>query len=411
MSRKVVQINVCANCLSTGRITEGIGLQAQANGFESYVAYGRFAKPSQNKLLQIGSRKDYLMHGFFSRIFDDHGLHSKAATRNLIQQMDKIQPDIVHLHNIHGFFLNYPLLFDYLRVKRIPAVWTLHDCWPFTGHCAHFDYVKCGRWLSGCHNCPQKKTYPASYVFDRSRQNWLDKKRCFTSLDNMVIVPVSHWLGDLVKQSFLGKYPVQIIYNGIDTDVFKPADPDIVLDKYGWGNDKILLGVASTWSSRKGFADFLELSKILPSGYRIVLVGLSDRQKKGLPGNVTGISRTESVQELAELYSASNVVLNLSYEETFGLTSVEGFACGTPGIAYDRTASPELFVDGVGQVVKAGDIAALWRAIQETTSLDKSSYLQCCRQHAVANFRQQDRFREYIKLYQTFFPKREVYHV
>lgn len=409
--KRVLQINVVANCLSTGRITEGIGLQAQANGFESYVAYGRFAKPSQNKLLQIGSRKDYLVHGVFSHFFDDHGLRSKTATKLFIQEMDKIQPDVVHLHNIHGYFLNYPLLFDYLREKKIPVVWTLHDCWPFTGHCAYFDYAGCNRWQSGCHDCPQKKTFPASYVFDRSRQNWLDKKRCFTSLDNMVIVPVSHWLGDLVKQSFLGKYPVQTIYNGIDTDVFKPADANIARGKYGWGRDKILLGVASTWSPRKGLADFIELAKILPVGYRIVLVGLSDKQQETLPGNVTGISRTESVRELAELYSAADCFINPTREDNYPTTNLEALSCGTPVITYRTGGSPESLANGVGQVVKAGDIAALWRAIQEMTSLDKSSYFQCCRQHAVANFRQQDRFREYIKLYQTFFPKREVYHV
>ena len=251
--KRLLQINTIANSGSTGRIAEGIGNASVEAGYSSFVAYGRFANPSSSHLIRIGQKKDYLIHGVRSRIFDDHGMGSVAATRALLKQMDEIQPDIVHLHNIHGYYLNYPLLFQYLNVKNIPVVWTLHDCWPFTGHCAYFDYCGCDKWKNGCSHCPQKKTYPASYVFDRSRQNWLDKKHYFTLPARMEIVAVSNWLGGLIRESFLGKYSVHTIYNGIDTSVFRPYPIAATRAKYGWDNDQIiLLGVASMWSPRKG---------------------------------------------------------------------------------------------------------------------------------------------------------------
>ena len=299
---KLLQINVTANSGSTGRIAEGIGLVAQSAGFESWIAYGRVGRESTSNLIQIGTKYDFLEHGFESRIFDNHGLGSRSATRSFIQKMEQRKPDIIHLHNIHGYYLNYLLLFQYLSKADIPVVWTLHDCWAFTGHCAYFDYAGCNRWQTECHHCPQKRTYPASYLFDRSKQNWRDKKHYFTLPKRMTIVPVSNWLGDLVKQSFLGKYPVQVIHNGIDTDVFRPYSPEIAKAKYGMEDKKVLLGAASVWSPRKGLRDFIELAKILPQEYQIILVGLSRNQAKRLPENITAIPRTESTQALAELY-------------------------------------------------------------------------------------------------------------
>ena len=250
-----------------------------------------------------------------------------------------------------------------------------------------------------------EKTYPASYVFDRSRQNWLDKKHYFTLPARMEIVAVSNWLGGLIRESFLGKYSVHTIYNGIDTSVFRPYPIAATRAKYGWDNDQIiLLGVASMWSPRKGLADFIELSKILPENYRIVLIGLNEKQMKNLPANITAFAKTESVQMLAELYSIANVSLNLSYEETMGLTTVEAFACGTPGIVYDKTASPELIKsDDVGFIVPAGNINVLFDVISRVLSQKKESYIKNCRSYALANFRQEDRFQEYVNLYQRLF--------
>ena len=394
--KTLIQINTVANSGSTGRIAEGIGNAAMASGYSSYIAYGRFANSSSSKLIQIGRKKDYLLHGIRSRILDDHGFGSGTATQTLLRQMDEMKPDIVHLHNIHGYYLNYPLLFEYLKNKNVPVVWTLHDCWAFTGHCAYFDYANCDKWKNGCCHCPQKKTYPASYIFDRSKQNWLDKKHYYTLPEQRVIVPCSHWLGGLVKESFLGKYPVKVIHNGIDTSVFQPYPESGVRAKYGWEGLKILLGVASNWSPRKGLQDFIKLSGMLPDGYRIVLVGLSEEQIKDLPANITAFTRTESVQMLAELYSVADVFLNLTWEDNYPTTNLEAISCGTPVITYRTGGSPESVTDDTGLVVGQGDLQGVLHAV---SSIRKD--VEICRAYALANFRQEDRFQEYIDLYDS----------
>ena len=397
----ILQINTVANSGSTGRIAEEIGLLAMQEGMQSFIAYGRWAMPSKSNLIKISSKLDCVWHGIESRIFDNHGLCSKRSTKNFISQIEKINPDIIHLHNIHGYYLNYPILFEYLAKKNIPVVWTLHDCWAFTGHCAYYDFCACDKWKTQCLDCPQKNTYPASFVFDRSAKNYRDKKHCFTMPEKMVTVPVSQWLAGEVADSFLQHYQRKVILNGVDTDVFHPYEQDEMKRKFGWQNKKVLLGVASVWSPRKGFSDYLELAKVLPADYLIVLVGLSDKQQKMLPANMVGIPRTESVEQLAQMYSAADIVLNLSYEETFGMTTVEGFACGTPGIAYNKTASPELFIPGTGHVVAAGNIDLLNEKIRELVKDGKKQYTALCREHALAKYRKQDKFQEYIDLYKN----------
>lgn len=394
--KNLIQINTVANSGSTGRIAEGIGFSARTNGFESYIAYGRWSMPSESHLIRIGSKADYLWHGIESRGMDNHGLGSRRATRAFLNTVDKISPGIVHLHNIHGYYLNYPLLFEHLKKKNIPVVWTLHDCWTFTGHCVYFEYVNCDKWKNGCFQCPQKKTYPASYIFDRSKQNWLDKKHYFTLPERMVIVPCSHWLGDLVKESFLGKYPVKVIHNGIDTSVFRPYPISEVRAKYGWEGQKILLGVASVWSARKGLQDFIKLAEILPEDYRIVLVGLNDKQINGLPANITAYTRTESVQMLAELYSAADVFLNLTWEDNFPTTNLEAISCGTPVITYRTGGSPESVIGDTGLVVEQGDLQGVLRAIPAVRK-----DVDICRNHALKYFRQEDCFKNYIDLYDS----------
>lgn len=391
---KLLQINVVANSASTGRITEGIGISAMSCGFKSYVAYGRWANPSQSELITIGSRKDYLWHGVESRIFDNHGHASRRATADFLKTVEKISPDIIHLHNIHGYYLNYPMLFEFLAKAKIPVVWTLHDCWPFTGHCAYYDYCGCNRWKTQCHHCPQKKAFPASFLFDRSRKNYADKKHFFTLPKNMTIVPVSKWLSDQVADSFLKDYPREVIYNGIDTDVFRPYNQNEMKAQFGWQGKKILLGVASTWSPRKGLEDFISLSQELPSEYRIVLVGVNDKQKKNLPPNITAISKTESTAELAQLYSAADVFVNPTWEDNYPTTNLEAISCGTPVVTYHTGGSPESVKENNGAVVAKGNLSQLKEAV---TNIRKDT--ASCREYALKHFRMQDRFGEYVELY------------
>lgn len=403
--KTLLQVNVVANWGSTGRIAEEIGQKAIDKGWNSYIAYGRNANCSESQLIKIGSIWDIKFHGLKSRLFDRHGLGSKRATLKFVERIKEIKPDIIHLHNIHGYYLNIEILFNYLSISNIPVVWTLHDCWPFTGHCAHYSIAKCDKWLNQCYNCVQKKSYPASLCIDRSADNYALKKNLFTSLTDMTIVPVSKWLGDQVQQSFLREHAIQVIHNGVDLTKFYPRNTIALRQKMELIGEHILLGVATSWSKRKGLADYLKLAEVLPVNCKIILVGLSKQQIKNLPKNIIGLTRTESIDELAELYSLADIVLNLSYEETFGLTTVEGFACGTPGIVYNCTASPELISPETGLIVEGGDIEQLATAIDEILLKGTASFSIACRNRAELLYDKMNKFKEYIELYHDILNK------
>lgn len=403
--KTLLQVNVVANWGSTGRIAEEIGQKAIDKGWNSYIAYGRNANCSESQLIKIGSIWDIKFHGLKSRLFDRHGLGSKRATLKFVERIKEIKPDIIHLHNIHGYYLNIEILFNYLSISNIPVVWTLHDCWPFTGHCAYYSIAKCDKWLNQCYNCVQKKSYPASLCIDRSAVNYALKKSLFTSLADMTIVPVSKWLGDQVQQSFLREHAIQVIHNGVDLTKFYPRNSIALRQKMELIGEHILLGVATSWSKRKGLADYLKLAEVLPVNCKIILVGLSKQQIKNLPKNIIGLTRTESIDELAELYSLADIVLNLSYEETFGLTTVEGFACGTPGIVYNCTASPELISPETGLIVEGGNLGQLAGAIDEILLKGTASFSIACRNRAELLYDKMNKFKEYIELYHDILNK------
>ncbi|MGN1161927.1 MAG: glycosyltransferase, partial [Candidatus Fimenecus sp.] len=301
---KILQINSVCGFGSTGRIAVQIQKTVEQNGGEGVIAFGRGDAPDGVNSYKINSDIDVNIHGVLSRITDRQGFYSSGATRRLVRFIKEYNPDVIHLHNIHGYYLNAKILFDFLAEYGKPVVWTLHDCWAFTGHCSYFSYEGCDKWKSGCYSCPLKNEYPASILMDNSKKNYEEKKELFTSLKNAVIVTPSKWLGEIVKDSFLGKYPVKIIYNGIDMDCFKPTESNFK-EKYGIEDKKIVLGVASVWEKRKGLNDFFKLNEIIGDDYRIVLVGLSDAQLAELPDGIIGIKRTSSAQELAEIYTAA----------------------------------------------------------------------------------------------------------
>lgn len=390
----LLQINVSANWGSTGKIVEDIGRLAMAQGWESWIAYGRGKPESQSRLIRIGNDWDIRWHGCKTRFFDGHGLASQWATKKLIEKIEIIQPDIIHLHNIHGYYLNYPILFEYLQSLSIPVVWTLHDCWAFTGHCAYFDYVGCERWKHCCGNCPQIQTYPKSLFFDRSGRNYELKKKYFTSISpRLTLVPVSEWLGSHVSTSFLKCCRIKVIHNGIDLDVFKP------IQSRDTNNKQIVLGVASVWESRKGLKDFCKLNDLLNDEYQIVLVGLNDKQIAQLPKNMRGIARTDNVSELVKLYSSATVFVNPTYEDNFPTTNLEALASGTPVITYRTGGSIEAVDRNTGIIVEQGDIKGLKDAIDMIAkSKDKFNDFQC-RERAERFYNKNDRYQEYIDLY------------
>ncbi len=400
--KTLLQINTNVGWNSTGRIAEDLGRLAIDAGWESYIAYGRDmnGKPqSASRLIKVGGCADVAVHGLATRIFDRHGLASASATKDLIKRIDEINPDVVHLHNVHGYYLNYEILFSYLSRTGLPVVWTLHDCWPLTGHCAYFDMADCRKWLTCCRNCPLKKEYPASLMFDHSVKNHEDKRRAFTSLENLHIVAVSDWLGRVVRKSFLGRYPVYVIHNGVDLPKLH------MKDKPG---QKIVLGVASKWDSRKGLSDFVELRKKLPTDCRMVLVGLSPKQIRSLPAGIEGHLREDEREGLYKWYRRAAVFVNPSMSETLSLTNLEAQACGTPVVAYTSGGMGETVAESTGRLVERGNVDALARAVMEIMASPDEFPAERCRRNIRENFNRADKYRAYLQLYDSLAGAAEI---
>lgn len=397
---KVLQINTfCGSGGSTGRIVVNLYNILKEHGHECVVAYGRKFAPDSVRTVRVGTNVDIYRHALFTRITDRVGFYSAQATRKFVKKIEQYSPDVIHLHNIHGYYINIEVLFEYLARANKPVVWTLHDCWAFTGHCPYFDYIGCDRWKTGCYKCPQKKEYPKSGVFDNSRRNYEQKKKLFTSVKDMTIVTPSVWLAELVKQSFLGKYQVRVINNGIDLDIFRSAESNFK-ERYKITNKCVILGVASVWDRRKGLDAFIELSKMLEDSYKVVLVGLSDKQMCKLPENILGFTRTESVRELTEIYTMADVFVNPSVEETQGLTTVEALACGTPVIVYNATALPESVDSSCGVIVEKGNVNAMKAAVEEIRNGNMFDKSDCINRAKL--YDKQDRFGEYVQIYKSF---------
>lgn len=362
-------INSVCGIRSTGRICTDLADILEQNGHECKIAYGRETVPEkyQKYAVRIGSDFDVKMHALQSRIFDNVGFGSKKATEKFIEWVKEYNPDVIHLHNLHGYYINIEILFDYLALANKPVIWTLHDCWAYTGHCAYYSYAGCDKWKSECSNCPQKKAYPGCFLLDKSKENWEKKRNLFTSVKRMTLVTPSNWLANEVKKSFLNKYPVVSIPNGIDLDVFKPTPSDF-RERNGLIGNKIILGVASAWSQRKGLDVFIELSNELAEQYKIILVGLTENQKKHIPKNILALPKTNNVKELAEIYSAADVFLNPSREETMGMTTVEAMACGLPVIVSNNAGVPEVVTKKCGMVIEKFNVLELKRNIDDVFS-------------------------------------------
>ena len=366
---KLLLVNSVYGSGSTGRICAQLATAVKQAGDDCVVAYGRGKKEPIHgeKLYRVGPEIDVCLHGAATRLFDAHGLLSRRATKKFISTIREYDPDIIHLHNIHGYYLNYEILFDALRAIHKPVLWTLHDCWAFTGHCAYFDLACCEKWKSGCGNCPQRWTYPASKIIDASSRNWRRKKKAFSGIEKLTIVTPSRWLAELSHKSFLGDYPTVVIPNGVDTSVFRRGVSEAMIRcslPDGIEIGKYLLGVANEWEPRKGLKDFLKLAKrISDSDLKVLLVGLNESQLKDLPPYVYGMKRTGSTEALAALYSGCAAYLNLTYEENYPTTNLEAAACGADVITYASGGCAETLHQNSIPVPK-GDLDTVERLVR-----------------------------------------------
>ena len=322
---KVVQVNAVCGKGSTGKIAVAVSELLTQKQIDNYVLYasGDSASPLG---IKYATDKQIKWQALRSRLFGEYGFNSRAITKRLIAELDKIQPDIVHLHNLHGHNCHLDLLLQYLKERKIKVYWTFHDCWAFTAYCPHFDMIGCEKWKTGCHHCPQRKQY--SWFFDKSKKLYERKREAMSGLDLTIVTP-SQWLADLTKQSFLKDCPVKVINNGIDLDIFQPIESDF-RKKYKCEDKYILLGVAFDWGARKGLDIFIELAKRLDEKYQIVLVGTNEKTDKLLPNDIISIHRTQNQKELAEIYTAADLFVNPTREENFPTVNIEALACGTP---------------------------------------------------------------------------------
>ena len=395
---KIVEINTC-DYGSTGKIM--LQIASYAKPLYDVVTFSRKWKKQGEGIINsnfyFGSYFNNGLHHVMSFFTGYEGCFSVKGTKELLKKLDKIKPDIIHLHNLHGWYINIHLLFKYIKQNDIKVVWTLHDCWSFTGHCPHFTMVNCDKWKTRCYNCPQYKEYPKS-LFDNSKKMYRLKKEWFTGVENLTIVTPSEWLAGLVKQSFLKDYPVKVIHNGIDLNVFKPTESDF-RKKYNISREKfILLGVAFGWGKRKGLDVFIELQKRLDKDkYQIVLVGTDDNVDKQLPSSIISIHRTQNQTELAEIYTAADLFVNPTREEVLGMVNIEANACGTPVITFDTGGSPECINEKSGMVVDCDDIDGLQYGIEKICEQDLFSKDDCIEQ--AKQFDMNKRFQEYIDLY------------
>lgn len=389
---KIVQINTFPY-KATGTIMLSLQKRIQEKGDICYSVWGRGRKGENKYEISMYDKMGIRWHGVYSRLFDKTGFASKKTTLELIKKLEKINPDIIHLHNLHGYYINVELLFNYIKKHNKKVVWTLHDCWPFTGHCAYFDMVKCEKWKTGCNKCPQLSTYPKSLLFDNSKWNWKKKQELFAGISITFVTP-SQWLKDIVKKSFLKENNVVVIHNGIDLDVFSHSEKN---KKAGLGiNDKkMILGVASEWTERKGLKDFIKIRKELSEGFVIVLIGLTEKQIKDLPRGIIGLERTQNVQELVQYYSSADVFVNPTYEDNYPTTNLEAIACGTPVVTYETGGSPETLEQGItGYVVPQGDWIKLSKTIQSVVKKQ-----MCTNGMNMTKYGKQKMLEEYMELY------------
>jgi len=410
-NRRVLLVNTVAGTGSVGRLVTGLYDTLTENGYECLIAYGRGDAPGNRNSYRIGNDLSVYIHGGLSRINDKHGFYSKRETKKFIEVIEDFDPDIIHLHNVHGYYLNIEVLFEYLKESGRRIIWTLHDCWTFTGHCSHFEYIGCMKWQTGCFKCEQLMEYPKSVAADNSAFNFKRKMELFTGISNMTLVTPSEWLKERVSQSFMKEYHTVVVPTGIDLTQFSPHFEDIsdnniifkIRNSLNIRDKIVLLGVANPWRERKGLLQFENLAKSIGEKYAIVLLGLNDDQLNNLPESIIGLARTDSTEELAAMYSMADVYVNLTLEDTFPTTNIEALACGTPVVTFKAGGSAESIDDSCGIAVERNSIQGVIAALDRIQSQKGLLYTpdMCLRRARL--YDRDYRFMEYIQeVYEGF---------
>ena len=393
---KILQINTVYEKGSTGKIAYGISVTCKKRDIDCVTAYRYKENEDAANAICISSYLDCHVHNRIARYTLNTAGYSYFKTLKFLRWVKNQNFDVLHLHNLHGNFINLKILFKYIKTNNVKVIWTLHDCWAFTGHCAHFDMVGCDEWKSTCKNCKFFKSKVGLFN-SQIEKNFNNKKKWLTGVKDLTLVTPSYWLKNLVEQSFLKDYPVKVINNGIDLNIFKPTESDFC-EKYGLENKKIVLGVAFDWGEKKGLDVIVELAKTLPEEYKIVLVGIGGETKKLLPGNILSISRTESQEELAKIYSVADVFINPTREDNFPTVNIESIACGTPVITFKTGGSPEIIDETCGIIVDKNDIDGMYNAIINVCENKPFSKEDCLIR--AKNYDMNDKFKEYVDLYE-----------
>ena len=391
---KVLFVNLVYGAGSTGKIIADMMEVLKRSGHDAKALYGTGEKSDDPDAVRVSGKPGYYFHNAVSRFTDHAGLYSRAATRKLIREIRAFSPDVIHLHTLHGFYVNYEMLFRFLKQAGVPVIWTLHDCWAFTGHCTYFSQANCTQWQTLCQDCRLLCRYPHCYGRGDVTRNYLRKKAAFTGVENLTLTTPSQWLAEQAAHSFLRDYPCVVVPNGIDRAVFRPQ-PSGLRAAYHLQDKKIVLGVANAWNARKGLPDMLALAERLGAAYQVVLIGLTERQLPHIPPNVLGLLRTADRTELARWYTAADVFVNPTYDETFGLTTVEAQACGTPAVVYATDGCPETLLTEDSVLVAQGDREALARAVREVAQRGVR-----VDDHAADRLDKDRAYEKYVRLYE-----------
>ncbi|WP_291122093.1 glycosyltransferase [Empedobacter sp. UBA7620] len=398
---KVLMINSVSGYGSTGSICEDIANVLEQQGHECYIAYGQLST-SYHKSFKIGTRIENHLHNVGRRLIGKQGYYTKRGTTKLIDFIKEYNPDVIHLHNLHGNYLNLEILFDFLNLVQKRVIWTLHDCWAFTGRCAYYSDLLCDKWKTECSHCPQFKTYLSSVFLDKSQEMHRDKKKWFTKLEKATIHTVSNWLAGEVKQSLLNCYEVKPIYNWINHSIFRPVSDDSIIDQYNLNSEKFtIICVSAQWSlGTVRYNDLIKFAKEIGNDYQIIVVGKVAKNCK-FPKNCKVIPYVDGKSELAKLYNFADVYVHFSTEDTFGLVIAEAMSCGTPVVVNNVTACPEVVGEGCGYVIKSRDNLARINAVKTIEKNGKSFYSEKCRAYVLEHYDITININEIINLYKN----------